>query len=457
MLKRLNIDLAGHLCFLILIVFSVVHFKERILNYDSAWYAFKMSNYGELMYGRPVAVISQLIPWILLKLGVSLKVFLISFSVSFSLIYYAFYWLISVKLKDSLGGIVLALTLLLCMRETFFNPVSEVFIGCAIGVLFFVFSKNRIDKPYYIWVSILIVIFSYFSHPTTVFLIGFSSIYLWIEGIENRKRLWIPLFFTIALFSFKLLFFNESGPESSEYSNAKNFIQYLPDFFTLQPTEQLFIHSGQQSTKYLIWTIIFFTSILSLILKKKWMQLLLMIFSIFLFLAVTNAVYHKGESGLVLEKSIIPLAFFVSIPFVYITMTYFKQCNWVLFILLSFMFFTKYRDIGITVKRYKTKNNHYINLSEYSKLNGNSKFMIDNDLRLKTSIRVPWAVPIESIMVSTLNGKTITLSVDNDCSDENDFHGPSFIGCVPITTLNSKYFKLKEESYIEADESILFQ
>lgn len=447
MQKKINIELIGHLCFLVMLYFALTYYQERLLNYDSAWYIFQITNYEKMLLGRPAAVFNQILPFLAVKLGLSLKLVFITFSSSFVFIYYSIFLLIVRKMKDVNSGIAFCITLLLCVKLTFFNPVSEVFIGCAFSMLYFSICKNHLKNRYFTFVSVVLVLLCYYSHPTTAFLIAFSSLYVLIEQKTIKSKLWIPLLFTILLYTIKVILTPQSGPEGAEFFEAKNFIYHLTNFFNLPPTNQLISNGFFASNKYQLWVIVTTLSLITLLLKKKYLKLFLVIGFVFLFMAVTNSVYWKGESSIVLEKSVVPLAFFSSIPFVFELLPVLKDKKWLLLSILSILFFIKFRDIGKNAKKYENRVEYYRNYSDLSKENGITKYMISKEKFDKSPLIIPWAISIESILASSLHGKTVTISVARSGADSNQFYGPQFVGRISNSKLNSNYFKLEEEPY----------
>lgn len=448
-MKKLNIFLAGHLFFLVLMLFAILHYQERMIYIDSAWYSFQLTNNEEMILGRPIAILTQLIPYMAVKVGVSLKTVLLLFSCSFIIAYYGIFLLIAHKLKSRTGVVILCLSLLLCVRESFYNPVSEIFIGCAIAALFYAFSVKMRESKLFVPVSLLIVVLCFYSHPTTVFLLVFACLYRMAEAKEFKSKLWIPLVATCALFSLKSFFSNTNVAEGPEIVGALSFTNHLSNFFDLPAYTHLASGVFSSSNKFVPYVITLLLSLGFLVIRKKWIQVALVAGFTVLFIAVTNAVYASGESSIVLEKSIVPLAFFAAIPFARLLQEV-RMKPWIPFAVLMFMFFIKFRMIGKESKYIAQRIDYYKEVAEIGEQLGQSKFLITQTQFKESPLVIPWAVPVESMLASSIiAGHTVTIAIDRDGIANNEYYLPKFMGSQPLSNLNKNYYILNEEPYID--------
>ncbi len=105
----------GHIFFLVLLLFSVFFYRERMLYSDPAFFSFLVidGNDYSVALGRWGTVLSQAIPLFALQHGVSLEHFLQLYSASFILVYYLVFLIIHYGFKNASGSWMLILSLCL--------------------------------------------------------------------------------------------------------------------------------------------------------------------------------------------------------------------------------------------------------------------------------------------------------------------------------------------------------
>lgn len=137
-----------HLFFLLLLLFCIAYYRERILIYDTSFYLFNIIKNGNFFipHGRYAIVITQILPLLAIKLGLPLKIVMKAFSLNVGLFYYALYLLIRYTLKDKFGGWLLIFSFALFAQTTYFYTVSEIQIGLAFIIFVILFLNNRILK-----------------------------------------------------------------------------------------------------------------------------------------------------------------------------------------------------------------------------------------------------------------------------------------------------------------------
>lgn len=192
---RLFLRWTGHLSFLVLAMLSLVFYRERMLHFDTANYAFQVIYHGDFYTGheRFISYIPQLLPLGLLAAGASLAVVLMGYSLAFILFYYLIYLVITHGFKNPVGGLLLALALTLTVRYKFYGPVGEVVIGIAIGALVlgwlsspaYVRQGKRLIK---ILVALALSAIMLITHPFPMITLGLSWL-LW-EIYSGRWKLW---------------------------------------------------------------------------------------------------------------------------------------------------------------------------------------------------------------------------------------------------------------------------
>ena len=135
----------GHLTFVVLLIYSVLFYKERVLHMDSAYQVFQNLNFGMLINdGRYSMFLSQLLPLLMVKLHAPLLLVLCSYSVSFVLIMYAFFLATVYLAGDKLVGLLMALTVF-CVNNTFYHCISETFQLMMFAPFLFAWLNHKVQ------------------------------------------------------------------------------------------------------------------------------------------------------------------------------------------------------------------------------------------------------------------------------------------------------------------------
>ena len=189
--------LSGHLFFGIFLVFSVLFYLERTVFLDGAYYLFDIIQSGTPnISGRYSALLTQILPWLAILLGLPLKVVLLLYSISFTLVFYLIYLLCVYRLKSDAAGIAIILSLCLCVRDSFYYPVSEIFLGLVLSALFFAWlyhQKDRQTSRLRWWgTAMLLILLCYYAHAVTVFTMLFSLGFYMIDQKKwSDKRIYL--------------------------------------------------------------------------------------------------------------------------------------------------------------------------------------------------------------------------------------------------------------------------
>src|SRR5580693_226677 len=180
MYKRLYF--IGIPAYIVMLVFSLVFYKERTILLDSAYnlfYIIKDNNFC-IQHYRFGDVLSQLLPLATVRTGQPLPVVLAAYSAVFVLCYFLAYFICGSVLKRYDMAIVILLLNILFVSDTFYFMQSQ--LPEAIALLMILFSilegKQLNTTSLLSWcVLALLVITVVFFHPIAVFVIFFCSLF----------------------------------------------------------------------------------------------------------------------------------------------------------------------------------------------------------------------------------------------------------------------------------------
>lgn len=458
-LKKLNtaeglIIFAGHLSFAVILIFAAVFYKERIFFSDSAFQFFKIVNFEKINIeaSRYGAILPQLPVLLAIKLGFNLKHLTILYSLSFILLYYLIFICCVHWFKDLAAGLSIVVVLVLCICQSFFHPVTETHQSLVFCIFFYTILSSRNIKILFVkyLLAISLICVAFLTHPVALYTLTFLIGYYAID--RNKLKTPIPYFlllFIVGIAIAKVLLTNHDSYEGRFFTELLHSPSMILNITNEYATHFFLARVG----KLYFWAILLeIILIIVLILNKKWQVLIWQVCCVCFFMLITFLTYHQGDSDLLMERAFMPLALFVSIPFLKEIMYKKKKIaflNTALLIAIIVLSLSRiYRQGNIFKNR--TAFNQEI-LWKTAQLY-NRKFIIQqNELGAFTF----WSHSFETLMLSCITNKmpTQTIYASNNIDKltkytENAnsvFLGTDFWLEWDIKNLNPKYFSLPDD------------
>lgn len=456
----------GHLSFMALFLASVYFYKERILFADSAFQFFKIINFEKFNVeaARYGSVLPEIPLLMAVKLGLNLKMLTIIYSVSFIGLYYLVFILCVHWLKNPKAGLAVVLTLILCISQSFFHPVTETHQSLVYSVLLFAilqYPSFRHPASSFL-LAALVIIIAFLAHPVAVypiiFIIGYSAI--------DRQKLRSPLPYALLLIAgglavAKVLLTRGDTYEGRFFSELLNSFSALLSITDLYSTKFFFSRIPQLYLWLLVMQAIL---VVYLIYKKDYLKLTWQAATLLFFMLITMLTYNKGDSDLMMERAFMPLALFVSIPFLKEISGKKKKFQTLIFIFLAFvMVFSMDRiyDQGMAFKGRTWFNQQMLlKTSEYP----GRKIIVESSELQKHQL-IFWSHSFETLILSTITAATPTQTIfPANHPDQlgkylegatDVFLGADFWLEWSIHSLNPKYFTLPTDLpyvWVKTDE-----
>lgn len=448
--------LLGHLSFLVLLFASVYFYKERILFADSAFQFFKIVNFEKInveafRYG---AILPELPLLLAMKLGVNLKLLIITYSVAFIGLYYIVFLLCIKLLKNTVAGISIVLILIMCISESFFFPVTETHQSLVFSVLLFAILQYSSFRSSFVQILLasVVIIISFLAHPVALYPLTFIIGYNAIDKKQLRSiKPYALLSLVIGLAVAKIMLTDENSYEGKFFSELLKSPSILLDLPFAYSTK-FFIK--RIFGLYLWIAILELFLILHLILKKKYLKLFWQLGISGFFLIVTLLTYNKGDSDMLMERAFMPLALLISIPLVKEMLENNNQYRMLKLTFLTLIIVVSLNRINTQGKvfRERTRFNQEL-MAKTAKL-PNRKFIVESSELQKHHLTY-WSNSFETLILSSIteNIPTQTIYPANDISQlskytentNNVFLGADFWLEWNIDDLNHKYFNLSKE------------
>jgi len=441
----------GHAVFLYLIILSALYYQERAIFLDTALHSFQLINSESPFFvGRITSIIPMILPWIAIALKLKLSTILFLYSISFTLLFYSIFILITHYFKNYTNSLILILCTILCMRESFYYAVTEVHQLIGYSILFFTVLQvqERLSKNLKYILEFLLIILIFLCHPYGIFTVSFILIFHYLEN-KNIRHFIVLFGLAAVMFLAKDIFFVDVI-EKEKLGFAFSFWSDIPHFFELPVTQFIINHSGKFTFNYLPFCFIFIASLFMSLVQRKVLQASLILIFTFFFIALNNSVMADGESGIVLEKTTLTLTIFCVIPLIYSLKNAKKLENITAFVLMIIIIGIKTRDISLAIKPFEKRLNYISELIEESK----EKEILNRIMKCESInqdiIKIPWALPIETLLKSSLDEKEAVTIVTN--IKVMDVNSEQFLIIddktkIPREILNQSYFKLSNEKY----------
>ncbi|MEM6262284.1 MAG: hypothetical protein AAGI38_07240 [Bacteroidota bacterium] len=400
--------LIGHAVFLTYLVMGWTLFKERMIAFDSSFYAFQMiSKEGfNIEHNRYISYTSQWLPLLGLQLGVGLETFMRLYSAGFMLFYYVLFCIIAHGFRNPGAGIFMGLLLCLTVRYKYYTGVSEVTPSLAMcGLLMGWISRpeNVLRGLHLIgrlFIGFIIIFIAYQSHPFVVFP------FLVILGTDisfNNKwkdpEAWGLVTLAILWYLGESWVLPLDGYESGKMSNLNKLPEMLP---TLR---EHWVY--QKFMRYLkeecFWAYTgYFVLLGGLLLKRKWLTALLMASAMPVHVVIVVVVYHQGETQNMLESYYAYWGIFTSVMLYYLLI----QSKWRIISTGVCVFLLAISMNGILEKRihFQERLGFYDQVKSEFMGNGDTKLLFPADRVPWDLIWSDWALPFESILYYSLEG-----------------------------------------------------
>ena len=322
----------GYASFLVLFALALFFYKERIGTLDSAFHLFQLlrTETPAIQNLRFVAVLTQLLPLVGAKFGLSLSDITILYSASHVLVQCCIFSVIILVIKNTRMALAYLLFLLLITTHTFFWVQSELTQGVGFLFIYFALVEKILIKQKaklgLIFGLVVLLITIAFSHPLLVFPFLFFHVFHYGQNKISNKILTGAVFTYLFIALSRTLIFR-AHYEQTAFGGLANFGRLFPDYFTLQSNSNFLnylIHDFYFLITLLVLTMFYFSK------EKKWFQLTIMSAFFFGYLLIVNVCYEQGARQFYLENQYLLLTLFLVIPFVSEVVTYYqnRSTNW---------------------------------------------------------------------------------------------------------------------------------
>lgn len=306
--------------YIVLLVFSVLFYKERVIFVDTTFTIFHIirDSFFRIEAFRFGDIFNQILPVLAVNARLSLNAIMMAYSLGFIIYYFICYIICGSILKQFDFALVILLLNVLFVTETFYWIPSELPQGMALLILTFAFARNKqIEqmKPV-TWATLVCLLITLaFFHLILAIVLLYSIVFFTERKnvFKSRKILYTITVIFFCVIIVKALAFR-SPYEQHAMGGLKNFITQFPDYFTLYSNKQ-FLHNCV--TRYYWIPLLLLSIVIQYTTLRKWRQLAFFLFAFFGYLMLVNISYPtQATPQFYIENLHLPLAYILALPFV---------------------------------------------------------------------------------------------------------------------------------------------
>lgn len=453
----------GHLFFGVLLLMSLLYFKERLLHFDAANYTFQLLYFEDFYigHGRWISAPTQLLPLLAIKLGVSLRTVLLVYSASFILFYYTIYLIVVYGFRQTKVGLFLALTLCLAMRYKFYGPVGEVILslGSVALLLGWLWRGEAIRHVSglrnYLFSFLLTLVLVLTGHPFAALSLLFVLGFYWISsGKWWDKEYWIMMGTALLLLGRKYISLQQEGSyEAGQMDNLQEGVKLLGNFQDYYVFDRIVYFLD---TEYAFPFAIFCLCLIILLYQKKWLLTLFLLLSHIGMLAaiMVSFSYLNDPIYILLDGYLSHLGVIWALPMVYVLLE--ERRVWSIALMVLLLGFGLDR---IHEKRYFFQQRMEIigSIMDPGLKQGHKKLLHHMDHFDWQRLWLPWAIGVETLMYTALQGpeqastlyfQQARVDEEEHAQEQHSFFGVQYDPFLfKLDSLPSNWFLLPEGPY----------
>jgi hypothetical protein len=452
------------LAFFGFLAYLALHFyKERMVAFDPAFFAYKMTQYHDysIELGRWGSVFSQVLPLWVMEQGASLKTFLKVYSLSPVLNAYIIFLIVTLALKNIKAGYVLLFTLCLAFGHTFYYTTSELNQSLPLVVLFWALIapvkpwSSNVKRYVALGVAVLLIYTISYFHQLSLFAMLFV---LLVEVVIHKrwkdKELLIIAGLCLLWYVIRIVVLTSTAYEREKMPELSVFFEQVDGIRWWASTKYFKLFAKD----YLVTLFLIFGACFGYFCyRKKWLNAAFIFLYPFCFLLLILFTYWDGESPVMLEQYYTLFGLFAAIPFILIL--YEKlTLKWITLIVVPLLVINLN---GIyNAHETPTKRIQYLErITSYGRQFDERKYLISTMNYPWEYTWVTWSLPFETLMYSSLENPddAVTYFIAWDINGYDDIIGKKnvFLGPEWSPTwfeshnMNKKFFNLPSGGYIK--------
>jgi len=426
---------------------------------DAAWIAFSAINSGSLQIQaqRYGSFITQMFPAVGSKLGLSLKADLVLYSLSFNLFYFVTGYILF-RMRRYALVVLLAFFHTLFLSDAYFWTNNEVYQGVTwmflmLGTISFLYDlhSERPTRFYLVAVPLFIPLafFSIYTHPAVMMPTAFLWVFFAVSGKERFFRILhsLPFILIIAAITvFKMISSSGDGYDGNILNKVfKSNIGEIIGTFTSGMAD---IFWKNLLHNHWLVAFIFLAGIIYLLKQRRYLVAVCTICACLTYF-ILICLSFSGGSKPYIESEWSSLAVLGAAPFAYFIVPAASARQ--VIISMSVIFIVRFIYIAVAFPTYDARITMINSITNIMRERGVTKAIIRRaDDRLEKKSIISWALPVETIFTSVLDGDTVQRTAlclnDDEINRVQPLQQQKAIilpfWTTPVSELNTRYFKM---------------
>lgn len=407
----------GHATFLVLFLLAIYFYLERTIFVDSACFVYNLIYTQDFVISasRYAAVLPQGLPLLAIWLHLPLKVVLCLYSVSFIFLYYLIFLVITYWFKNDNLALTVPLVLIMGVQYSYFWIATETHQSVEYSILFaaFLFYSQKLNPGSLnnfikIIIGMGLILLCFNSHPVGFFMLLFILGYFMIDQKLWRESFVYILFVFIAIMTITKVFIL---PNQYDAANINAFLLFREGITQVYTSKSISFLKEHFFTLYFFSTIIFIVTSIFYIVKNQYLKLSFYLVSIILFFLVTFITFPHGYYQFIEEKNFMPLNVFLLVPFMHEVVFSSKRMNIYKNLFLILIFLGSITNVINASNFFKERLSYINSLINVTKKYPEKKFRIKTNYVDRNKLWSPWAMAMESLLLSSLEDPDSSRSI----------------------------------------------
>lgn len=405
---------AGIVAYIVMLVLSVLFYKERTIFLDSAYDVFHVIKDQTLVnHNRYGGFFVKFMAYIAFKASLPLRDILVAYSAGFTAYNLIWYIICGSLLKKYDFALVILLSNILFVSETFYYIPSELPLGIAFTVFVFaaISGLQRKTADIYKWLlTALLIVCATFFHPLIIFVMAYVAIFFALRNniAANRKQYATILGIFIAAVALKTVLIR-TPYEQHSLGGLRNFVKLFPNYFRIYSNREFL----KNCMTIYYWIPVTWAGIVAIYaVKKEWKRLAFFIVSFAGYLALVNISYaFRSTPSFYIENLYLPLGVFLALPLVFDVLPVLEKRNLALPV-FSLILLSGCARVWAVHSRFTARLDYErAILKQY----GDKKIVLDWRKVNAGILQMLWGTPYEFWLLSTVEqGKTASIIIDDN-------------------------------------------
>ena len=451
----------GVAALVVLFIWGIVFYKERILFADSAFKSFNIINFSSfcISENRYGSYVTELLPWLCMKLHMPAKIILKAYALSFNLFYLIVAALLVFKFKQYMLAMLLALYFFLFISVSYFWPNDEIhqavtWMFLLLGLTLYLGSKR-------IHIAVILIPFTFlafltiYTHFIVIIPLSFLWAYLWIEKkhwpfTRNISILLSGILLSVFVAKFALTSSQSyDGPHLHHVTHFS--LQDVIDTFTT-PCVRMFFY--RCLTNYWLGIVVFIGGLASLYENKEKKLFVFVILSVLGYIVIVGLNYMGAADSynniylFHIETEWACISIIAAAPFVFSWLPTMKINYAATFLLLIFIVRIGY--IYSSAEDFTWRTSFKKKVMAQMRKKNMTKLALYTDGYYTPKCILDWAISYETILQSEMDGDKPQLTFifvnpdDKNTLAQLKTPGGFFNawGIMPSRDLNPRYFSI---------------